>query len=62
VVGSKGNMRRQIENTTKTQVHVPRQGKDGCIGISNVYYLILQMVDIICWKFWCQALFGVKKS
>lgn len=35
VVGSKGNVRRQIENTTKTQIHVPRQGQDGCIVITG---------------------------
>ena len=31
-------MRRQIESTTKTMIHVPRQGQDGCIGINVDYY------------------------
>ncbi|PNF20325.1 Activating signal cointegrator 1 complex subunit 1 [Cryptotermes secundus] len=33
VVGSKGAVRRRLENETKTQIHVPRQGQDGCIVI-----------------------------
>ena len=31
-------MRRHIESTTKTMIHVPRQGLDGCIGINIVYH------------------------
>jgi len=35
VVGAKGNMRRHIENTTKTVIRVPRPGQDGCIVITG---------------------------
>ena len=31
-------MRRHIESTAKTVIHVPRQGHDGYIGINIVYY------------------------
>jgi hypothetical protein len=35
VIGSKGLVRRRLENETKTQIRVPKQGQDGCIGINN---------------------------
>ena len=32
IIGKKGETRRRIENETKTQIRIPRQGEDGDVG------------------------------
>lgn len=48
VVGSKGSVRLRLEKETKTEIHVPRQWEDGCIGTSNISHQLFQIGNRIC--------------
>jgi len=48
VIGHNGTMRLRLENETRTQICVPKQGQDGYIGTSNISYKRLCVVDKIC--------------
>ena len=39
IIGKKGETRKRIENETKTQVRIPKQGEEGEIGTFYLFWL-----------------------